>query len=99
MSLVAFRRSAPSFLAAFQTFVANAYDRRRYLLTFKDGAHLIGVPTVSASEDLNNPNAIFDIATAVALYAVPFKLLAYAQQLVESGLRPSDGQPSIPEPC
>lgn len=98
MSLAAFRRPAPSFLDAFTLFSSNV-ERRRFLLTFKDGAHLVGVPTVRPTESRSDPEAIFDVATTVAVYAVPFKLLAYAQQLVESGLRPSDGQAPVPEPC
>jgi diguanylate cyclase (GGDEF)-like protein len=99
MSLAAYRRPTPSFLETFDAFVVNDEARRRYLLTFKNGAHLVGVPTVRPSEDPSNPDATFEVATMVALYAIPFKLLAYAQQLVESGLRPSDGQAPVPEPC
>src|SRR4249920_536698 len=103
MSLAAFRRPAPSFLNAFTLFATNV-EGHRFLLTFKDGAHLVGVPTVRPSESRTNPEAMFDVATAIALYiikawAIPFKLLAYAQQLVESGLRSSDGQAPVPEPC
>jgi len=99
MSLAAFRRPAPSFLDTFDAFAANAKVRRRFLLTFKDGAHLVGVPTVRTSQDRANPEAMFEVTTAVASYKIPFKLLAYAQQLAESGLRASDGQAPVPEPC
>jgi diguanylate cyclase (GGDEF)-like protein len=99
MSLAVYRRPTPTFLETFEAFTRNAEAHRRYLLTFKDGAHLVGVPTVRPSEERSNPDATFDVATALALYAIPFKLLAYAQQLVESGLRPSDGQVPVPEPC
>jgi diguanylate cyclase (GGDEF)-like protein len=98
MSLAAFRRPAPSFLDAFTSFATNV-EGHRFLLTFKDGAHLVGVPTVRPSESRTNPEAMFDVATAIALYAIPFKLLAYVQQLLESGLRASDGQAPVPEPC
>lgn len=99
MSLTSYRRPTPSFLDTFAVFTRNAEARHRYLLTFKDGAHLIGVPTVPASEEPSNLDARFEVATAVALYAIPFKLLAYAQPLLESGLRASDGQAPVPEPC
>lgn len=98
MSLAAFRRPAPSFLDTFTLFGTNV-ERHRFLLTFKDGAHLVGVPTVQPTERRSDPEAMFDVTTAVASYKIPFKLLAYAQQLVESGLRPSDGQAPVPEPC
>lgn len=42
---------------------------------------------------------MFNVTTALASYEIPFGLLAYAQQLVESGLRASDGQEPVPEPC
>jgi len=99
MTLAAFRRETPSFLDAFDAFLANNGDRRRFLLTFKDGAHLVGVPTMRTSEDPTNHEATFDVRTAVGTYTIPFRLLAYAQQLLESGLRASDGQAPIPEPC
>lgn len=99
MTLAAFRRATPSFLDAFDAFLVNNGDRRRFLLAFKDGAHLVGVPTMRTSEDPTNPEAMFDVTTAVGAYTIPFRLLAYAQQLVESGLRASDGQAPIPEPC
>jgi len=99
MSLAAFRRSTPSFLDIFDAFAENVEGCRRFLLTFKDGAHLIGVPKVRTSQDRADPDAMFDVTTALGVYAIPFKLLAYAQQLAESGLRPSDGQLPVPEPC
>lgn len=100
MSLAAFKRSAPSFLAQFDAFAANVGPRHRFLLTFKSGAHLVGVPTVRSTQDPTNPDATFDVITAVdPYYEIPFKLLAYAQQLVEPGLRASDGQAPVPEPC
>lgn len=99
MSLAAFRRATPSFLEAFNALAVNNGDHRRFLLTFKDGAHLVGVPTVRSSEDPTNPDAVFDVRTAVGTYTIPLKLLAYAQQLVESGMRASDGQAPVPEPC
>jgi diguanylate cyclase (GGDEF)-like protein len=98
MSLAAFRRPTPSSLDTFNAFVANVSGRHRCLLTFKDGSHLVGVPTARPF-DAPNPDATFDVATTVAVYTIPLKLLAYAQQLVESGLRPSDGQAPVPEPC
>jgi diguanylate cyclase (GGDEF)-like protein len=99
MSLAAFRRPTPSFLDTFDAFAENAEACRRFLLTFNDGSHLVGVPAVRTSQDRANPDAMFDVTTAVASYKIPFKLLAYAQPLVESGLRPSDGQTPVPEPC
>jgi diguanylate cyclase (GGDEF)-like protein len=99
MSLAAFLQPAPPFLQVFDTFVANVVHHHRFLLTFKDGAHLVGVPTARTSEDATNPDAMFDVTTAIHTYTIPFKLLAYAQQLVESGLRASDGQAPVPEPC
>lgn len=99
MSLAAFQRPKPSFLAEFDAFAANVEDRRRFLLTFKDGAHLVGVPTIQPVQDPTDPEARFHVTTAIASYAIPFRLLAYAQQLVESGLRASDGQEPVPEPC
>lgn len=100
MSLAAFRCPRPSFLDQFDAFAANVATRRRFLLTFKDGAHLVGVPTVRSVQDPTNLDATFDVITAVSSYGeIPFKLLAYAQQLVEPGLRASDGQASVPEPC
>ena len=100
MSLATFQRPKPSFLAQFDAFAANVENRHRFLLTFKDGAHLVGVPTVRSIQDPMNPDATFDVITAVESYGeIPFKLLAYAQQLVEPGLRASDGQVPVPEPC
>ncbi len=99
MSLAAFQRPKPSFLAEFDAFAANVEARHRFLLTFKDGAHLVGVPTIRTTQDPTDPEATFDVTTAIAPYTIPFKLLAYAQQLVESGLRASDGQEPVPEPC
>lgn len=99
MTLAAFRRATPLLLDVFDMFVANIEGRHRFLLTFKDGAHLVGVPTMRSSNSPTNPEAMFDVRTAVGAYAIPFKLLAYAEQLVESGLRPSDGQAPVPEPC
>ena len=99
MSLAAFRRPTPSFLDTFDAFAENAEVYRRFLLTFNDGSHLVGVPTVRSSQDRANPDAMFNVTTAVASYKIPFKLLAYAQRLVESGLRASDGQEPEPEPC
>lgn len=100
MSLATFRCPRPSFLDQFDAFAANVATRRRFLLTFKDGAHLVGVPTVRSVQDPTNLDATFDVITAVSSYGeIPFKLLAYAQQLVEPGLRASDGQAPVPEPC
>lgn len=99
MALTGFRRPPPSLLDAFDAIARNFEVHSRYLLTFKDGAHLVGVPTMRPSEDPDDPDATFEVATAVARYAIPLKLLAYAQQLVESGLRASDGQAPVPEPC
>jgi len=99
MSLAAFRHPTPSFLDTFDAFAENAEASRRFLLTFNDGSHLVGVPKVRLSQDRANPDAMFEVTTVVASYKIPFKLLAYAQQLVESGLRPSDGQAPVPEPC
>jgi diguanylate cyclase (GGDEF)-like protein len=99
MALTGFRRPPPSLLDAFDAFARNFEIHCRYLLTFKDGAHLVGVPTMQPSEDPDDPDATFEVTTAVASYKIPFKLLAYAQQLAESGLRPSDGQAPVPEPC
>jgi len=99
MALTGFRRPPPSGLDAFDAIARNFEVHSRYLLTFKDGAHLVGVPTMRPSEEPDDPDATFEVATAVARYAIPLKLLAYVQQLVESGLRPSDGQAPVPEPC
>lgn len=100
MSLASFQQPKPSFLAQFDAFAANVEHRHRFLLTFNDGAHLVGVPTVRSVQDPTNVNASFDVITTVATYAaIPFRLLAYAQQLVEPGLRASDGQVPVPEPC
>jgi hypothetical protein len=43
MSLAAYRRPTPSVLETFEAFTRNAEAHRRYLLTFKDGAHLVGI--------------------------------------------------------
>lgn len=99
MSLAAFQRPKPSFLDQFDAFAANVASRQRFLLTFKSGAHLVGVPTVRSVQDPVNPDATFNVITAAKLYEIPFKELAYAQQLVEPGLRASDGQEPVPEPC
>ena len=100
MSLAAFHQPRPPFLAQFDAFAANVEHRYRFLLTFRDGAHLVGVPTVQSVQDPTNADATFDVITTVATYsAIPFKLLAYAQQLKEPGLRASDGQVPVPEPC
>ncbi len=100
MSLARFQRPKPSFLDQFDAFAVNVGNRHRFLLTFTNGAHLVGVPTVRSAQDPTNPDATFDVITAVTSYGeIPFKLLAYAQQLVEPGLRASDGQAPVPEPC
>jgi diguanylate cyclase (GGDEF)-like protein len=99
VSLATFRLPKPSFLAEFDAFAANVEPRHRFLLTFKDGAHLVGVPTVRSVQDPTDPDALFVVTTAIDSYEIPFRLLAYAQQLVESGLRASDGQEPVPEPC
>jgi diguanylate cyclase (GGDEF)-like protein len=99
MTLANFRQAVPSYLDALEAFIANIGHRHRYLLTFRDGAHLIGVPTIRTSEEATNPDATFNVSTAIGAYSIPLKLLAYAQRLIETGLRASDGQPPVPEPC
>jgi diguanylate cyclase (GGDEF)-like protein len=101
MCLDSYQVNYPACLAQHLSFVKNVEDRWRYLLTFKDGSHLVGVPTSNPDTDPTDDKASFDVVTEVAYYrSMPFRILAFAEKLGSSGgLRPSDGIPTVPEPC
>lgn len=79
-----------------QLFIENILSGNRYVLTFKEGYHLVGVPQAYHGHD-----STFMVRTLTNFYdSIPFDLLAYAEQLVEtSGARPFDGVSPVPEPC
>ncbi|MFS8071683.1 MAG: diguanylate cyclase domain-containing protein, partial [Byssovorax sp.] len=78
----------------YRDFLKNVADGRRYLMTSWQGQHLVGVPAATVSSEQE-----FTVKTATGTYKVPFSELAWANELVESGLRPSDGMAIVPEPC
>lgn len=78
----------------YHIFLRNVADPRRYLITSWQGQHLIGVPAATVLSEQE-----FTFKTATGSYKVPFSEIAWANEIVDSGVRPSDGMPLIPEPC
>jgi diguanylate cyclase (GGDEF)-like protein len=98
--LTEFRTERPRHLDAHHAFLANTGVRRRFVLTFIDGSHLIGVPRVGTIVDPTAADARFTVRTLSSDYEIPYAVLAYAERIEEvAGLRPSDGQEPVPEPC
>lgn len=84
----------------FTLFSRNAKEGKRYLITLMNGQHLVGAPATAVPFDSSKPDVAFRVTTALAHYEVPFKDLAWADELAPvAGLRPSDGMPPVPEPC
>ena len=96
MGLAAYRQPASprtEYLARFQE---NREKQKRYVLTFRHGEHLVGVPTAHSFESDS-----FQVLTSNATYpSIPFSELAFADELLDKpGRRPADGHTAIPEPC
>jgi diguanylate cyclase (GGDEF)-like protein len=100
MGFADYKTTVSSHKQLHDAFVKNNVVRRRFVVTALDGAHLIGVPSASVSENFENADARFWIRTSLSSYKVPYKELAWATPLADEGdLRSSDGQPPVPEPC
>jgi len=73
-------------------------SERRFLITSMKGQDLVGVPTLDTMLDRTHPDACFNLVTAARAYRIPYKHVAWIQELVP-GARASDGLPQVPEPC
>ncbi|WP_083682792.1 diguanylate cyclase [Archangium sp. Cb G35] len=97
MAFSQYRTQRPPHLRYAEIFTRNVEARKRFVITSKDGAHLIGVPSFSSTQDPTSKDPSFVITTASSEYEIPFSELAHAEELVaHSGLH---GGPAVPEPC
>jgi len=100
MPLDQYRIELPSFAKLHEAFLANVREQRRFLITFKTGQHLVGVPTGSTTETPVGEHSEFVLLTRSCTYKLPYDEVAFAEALADTpGLRPSDGAEAPPEPC